>query len=65
MSGFTEFVSGIDGGDDDGDVFGGDVGGILGDWDGLVGVGSGETDEEPEVAVESVGGGWSAHVVFR
>ena len=51
--GVFEFVSGINGGYDDGDVFGWDVSGIFGDRNRLVGICGRDTDEIPQIAVES------------
>lgn len=44
VGGFFELLAGVDGGDDDGDVFGGDVGWVFGEGDGAVCGCCGETD---------------------
>jgi hypothetical protein len=42
-----EFLAGVDGGDDDGDIFRGDIGGVFGEGDWAVGVGCCETNAIP------------------
>lgn len=51
--GILEFISSINGGYDDGDVFGCDVSWIFGNRNRLVGICGRDTDEVPQIAVES------------
>jgi hypothetical protein len=52
VGGFFELLAGVNGGNDDGDVFRGDVGGVLGHGNWTVGEGGGESDPVPKISVE-------------
>ena len=53
MGSFFEFFTGVNGRDDYGDVFRGNVGGVFGKRDRTVCEGSNDTEHVPEVAVEA------------
>lgn len=51
--GIFELVACIDGGHNDCDVFGGEVGRVVWEGNGAIGGGGGDADEVPEIAVET------------
>lgn len=53
VSGFFEFFTGVDSGDDDGDILRGDVRWVVWKWDRAIDESGEETDAVPEVPVES------------